>query len=175
LQAPVGYDQYGYAYRDKTGDKVHCGRPTPYADPFGSGDIIGVYITLSQTTPVFELRKRRERFLCTFRGQLYFEEKGHIEPDPTRSVANTISFSKNGVFQGIAFENVIDGPHYPSLSLYRGCRITVNFGPTFKYPSVGNNIRPYSDRYFDAAVENILHDLVDALEMESKMDSKFHG
>ncbi|KAF8894699.1 hypothetical protein BD779DRAFT_1502465 [Infundibulicybe gibba] len=36
----------GYGYRDKTGDKVTLSRPRPYGRPFGSGDVVGMYIAL---------------------------------------------------------------------------------------------------------------------------------
>lgn len=31
---------------------------------------------------------------------------------------------KNGVSQGVAFEDVFDGMYYPALSLYRNCRVS---------------------------------------------------
>lgn len=167
MQAPVGYDIYGYGYRDKTGDKVHQGRPVPYGEKFGAGDVIGVYITLaSGNGSLFNFGKRRERLLCTYRGQLYFEVKEHIELEPKISNGSTIGFSKNGVYQGIAFEDIFEGPYYASLSLYRGARISMNFGPVFKYPPYDAKFRPYSERYFDTAVENMLYDVVDSIEMD---------
>ncbi|CAO3628126.1 unnamed protein product [Mucor fragilis] len=50
LNAPVGYDAYGYAYRDKTGDKMFCSRPEKYGEPFQSGDVIGLYISIPPKT-----------------------------------------------------------------------------------------------------------------------------
>ncbi|ORY19644.1 hypothetical protein LY90DRAFT_677079 [Neocallimastix californiae] len=46
LHGPVGYDSYGYGYRDKTGEKLHESLPTPYGEPYKSGDVIGCYISL---------------------------------------------------------------------------------------------------------------------------------
>ena len=47
LQAPVGYDKHSYAYRDQNGSKVHMSsRVDQYGEPFGPGDIIGMYLYL---------------------------------------------------------------------------------------------------------------------------------
>ncbi len=46
MTAPVGFDSYGYAYRDNTGDRVHEGRPLQYGRPYKTGDVIGCLISL---------------------------------------------------------------------------------------------------------------------------------
>lgn len=69
-------------------------------------------------------------------------------------------FYKNGVNQGVAFENLFEGLYFPAISLYKSCtvgrfvaaayltlinrrlissyrfsfQVSVNFGPHFKYP-----------------------------------------
>ena len=44
VQAPVGYDEFSYSYRDKDGSKFHLSRGQSYGDSYGCGDIIGCYI-----------------------------------------------------------------------------------------------------------------------------------
>src|ERR1700722_1060525 len=46
LNGPVGLDGYSYGVRDKTGEKITLSRPKPYGIPFGSGDVVGMYISL---------------------------------------------------------------------------------------------------------------------------------
>jgi hypothetical protein len=48
-----------------------------------------------------------------------------------------IVFYKNGVSQGVAFENIAAGEYSPAISLYMGAAVNVNFGPSFLYPPHG--------------------------------------
>lgn len=40
LQAPVGYDTFGYCYRDLEGSKVTAGKREAYGQPFKEGDVV---------------------------------------------------------------------------------------------------------------------------------------
>lgn len=47
LEAPVGFDGYGYGLRDVTGEKITLSRPKAYMnESFGSGDTIGLLVLL---------------------------------------------------------------------------------------------------------------------------------
>lgn len=46
----MGFDEYGFAYRSKTGDKVHAAECLPYGEPYGPGDVIGMLIHLPSST-----------------------------------------------------------------------------------------------------------------------------
>ena len=47
LQAPLGHDKHGYAYRDISGSKIHAStRDDDYGESFGPGDIIGLYLKI---------------------------------------------------------------------------------------------------------------------------------
>ncbi|KAJ3738853.1 COMPASS complex protein [Lentinula detonsa] len=80
LNGPVGLDGYSYGIRDKTGEKVTLSRPRPYAKRgFGSGDVIGLYISLPPKR-IADGRDgrdpahlRRERIAIDFKGQEMFE------------------------------------------------------------------------------------------------------
>ncbi|THH32972.1 hypothetical protein EUX98_g1209 [Antrodiella citrinella] len=79
LNGPAGLDGYSYAIRDKTGEKVHLSRPKPYGRAFGSGDVIGMYISLppcrkpNNRDPHDPAHIKRERIAIEFKGQEYFE------------------------------------------------------------------------------------------------------
>lgn len=75
--------------------------------------------------------------LVKFKSHLYYEEKDQIvealkalKPLP----GSKIYFYKNGVCQGLAFEDVYQGAYFPAVSLYKSTTVSINFGPHFKYP-----------------------------------------
>lgn len=109
LQGPVGYDEYSYGYRDIMGSKIHRSlRHDDYGEPYGPGDVIGMLLRLQdEDTPAAAL-------------------------DP---VANSVRYFRNGVDQGIAYQSVpCRGFYYPAVSLYKGGKVRMNFGPQFIYP-----------------------------------------
>ncbi|EMD34459.1 hypothetical protein CERSUDRAFT_55439 [Gelatoporia subvermispora B] len=79
LNGPAGLDGYSYAYRDKTGEKVHLSRPRAYGRPFASGDVVGMYISLPPRRKPNPKDKhdpahiKRERIAIEFKGQEYWE------------------------------------------------------------------------------------------------------
>jgi len=79
LNGPVGLDGYSYGYRDKTGEKVTLSRPRPYGRPYGTGDVIGMYISLpprrkaSKKDPNDPAHIKRERIPIDLKGQEVFE------------------------------------------------------------------------------------------------------
>ena len=79
LNGPVGLDGYSYGYRDKTGEKVTLSHPRPYGYTYGTGDVIGMYISLParrQADPK-DLHDpahiKRERIAIDLKGQETFE------------------------------------------------------------------------------------------------------
>lgn len=90
LNGPAGFDGYSYGLRDKTGDKVHLSQPRAYGEAFGTGDVIGVYVSLPSRQaigcppipanhpdyhrdPYVPSRIVRKRVPIRYKGQLYFE------------------------------------------------------------------------------------------------------
>lgn len=79
LNGPVGLDGYSYGYRDKTGDKVTLSRPRPYGRSFGTGDVVGMYISLpprreaAKNDPNDPAHIKRERIPIDLKGQEVFE------------------------------------------------------------------------------------------------------
>lgn len=51
LQAPLGYDKFGYSWRSRKGTKFHesCGKR--YSQGYGEGDTLGFLISLPETGP----------------------------------------------------------------------------------------------------------------------------
>ena len=79
LNCPVGLDGYSYGILDKSGHKVTLSRPRPYGQSFGTGDVIGMYISLppkrkvKDNDPYDPAHLKRERIAIDFKGQPYFE------------------------------------------------------------------------------------------------------
>lgn len=51
LQAPLGYDKFGYSWRSKKGTKFHESTGKHYNSGYGEGDTIGFMIILPQIKP----------------------------------------------------------------------------------------------------------------------------
>lgn len=79
LNGSVGVDGYSYGIRDKTGEKVHLSRLKPYSKPFGTGDVVGLYISLppkrnpDRTDAADPAHLKRQRIAIEYKGQEYFE------------------------------------------------------------------------------------------------------
>lgn len=126
LNAPVGYDAYGYGYRDLTGDKLFCSKPQKYGEPFQTGDVIGLYIHLPRKDPSQFKSPVRKRIPIVFKDRLWFEEKDYRpskeleafadpihnstedEYEPRTIPGSYITVYKNGVSQGVMFKDLID-------------------------------------------------------------------
>jgi Set1/Ash2 histone methyltransferase complex subunit ASH2 len=110
IQAPVGYDEHSYGWRDVDGSKVQRSRRTAYGAAFKSGNVVGMLIR------IVDPRARS----ATKEG-------------------TTIEYFLDGVSQGIAFDNLPDQRYYPAVSLYMGATVQMNFGPDFEYapPQIG--------------------------------------
>lgn len=154
LQAPLGYDKFGYSWRSKKGTKFHESHGKHFSPGYGEGDTLGFMIVMPQNSGtrlvpntykdrvsyIFNLNtplKLNFQPLVKFKSHLYYEEKDHVQERlKTLTVlpgSKVLNF-KNGECQGVAFENVYQGSYYPTLSLHRNVTVSVNFGPNFKYP-----------------------------------------
>jgi len=97
LGGPCGLDGYSYAMRDKTGEKITLSRPRPYGRPFGTGDVVGLYISLpplresSKRDPHDPAHVQRERIAIEFKGQEYFES---LEYTQSKEMLALMDFSR---------------------------------------------------------------------------------
>lgn len=48
LQAPLGYDKFGYSWRSKKGTRFHESAGKHYSNGYGEGDTVGFMISLHQ-------------------------------------------------------------------------------------------------------------------------------
>ena len=97
LGGPCGLDGYSYGMRDKTGEKITLSRPRQYGRPFGSGDVVGLYISLpplrppSKRDPHDPAHIKRERIAIEFKGQEYFES---LEYNQSKEMIALVDFSR---------------------------------------------------------------------------------
>ncbi|XP_062515147.1 set1/Ash2 histone methyltransferase complex subunit ASH2-like [Corticium candelabrum] len=173
LQAPLGYDKFGYSWRSKKGTRFHQSRGKRYSSSYEAGDVLGFYIYLTEWRPcktVILPDHHKNQTLIKFRNYLYFEERDLVEKAEkslSPLTGSKIIFFKNGKSQGIAWEDIYDGSYYPAISLYKNASVLMNFGPEFLYPPEGlTNYRPMSDAIDQAFVEHTLADMLFHLEYD---------
>ncbi|KAF9675513.1 hypothetical protein SADUNF_Sadunf09G0039900 [Salix dunnii] len=135
LQAPVGYDGNSFGYRDIDGSKVHKALREKYGgEGYTEGDVIGFYINL----PDGGLYTPKPAHLVWYKGQRYACAPDAKEDPPKIVPGSEISFFKNGVCQGVAFNDLFGGRYYPAASMYTlpnqpNCVVKFNFGPDFEF------------------------------------------
>ena len=126
LNAPVGYDAYGYGYRDRTGEKMFCSRAQKFGESFETGDVIGLYIRLPPKQNSAFKSPSRKRIPIVFKEHLWFEEKdfraskemealadpynkpSDVDYQPKIIPGSSITVYKNGVCQGEMFTDLFD-------------------------------------------------------------------
>jgi Set1/Ash2 histone methyltransferase complex subunit ASH2 len=159
-ERPARRPHYGmsFAYGSKTGAVYTRSRRMDYGEVYSTGDVIGCLIELTRCPPPpFEPKMLNEgsRFHCPIWVHYWVQKKLQ------RSPRARISFFKNGVFQGHAFEDIWLGTYYPAASFYYGGSARANFGPEFRYPPEmapgaggqgGADYRPMSDAWMEMQV-----------------------
>merc|ERR1739838_1099224 len=174
LQAPLGYDKFGYSWRSRKGTVFHesCGKH--YADGgYKKGDVLGIMIVLPENevskklTPTY-----KDKPLVKFRSHLYYEDKDdvaeslkNLKPVP----GSKVIFFKNGKSYGDAFKEIYGGVYYPSVSLYKNINVSVNFGPKFKHPPKNMTFRGMNERCDEAMAEQTMADLTYLVENDGKL------
>ncbi|KAF8631421.1 hypothetical protein AX17_005098 [Amanita inopinata Kibby_2008] len=109
LNGPVGLDGYSYGYRDKTGERVTLSRPRPHGRPFGSGDVVGMYISLphrrqaDRKDPHDPAHLKRERIAIDLKGQEMFEM---LEYPQSKEMLSLMDYSESS--------NSASVPSFPS-------------------------------------------------------------
>ncbi|KAH7286200.1 hypothetical protein KP509_33G062900 [Ceratopteris richardii] len=141
IEAPVGFDNHSFAYRDLDGSKVHVALREPYGDPYAEGDVIGFYINLPNGAEFAP----KPATVVSYRGHPYILEE---RKDPPKAVPGSeITFFKNGTCQGTAFKDLYAGRYFPAASMYTlphdpKCIVKFHFGPDFMFPPVDIGNRP---------------------------------
>eukprot|EP01023_Acetabularia_acetabulum_P009550 TRINITY_DN14307_c0_g1_i1.p1 TRINITY_DN14307_c0_g1~~TRINITY_DN14307_c0_g1_i1.p1 ORF type:complete len:386 (+),score=51.10 TRINITY_DN14307_c0_g1_i1:152-1159(+) len=135
LQAPVGYDKYGYSYRDVDGSKYNLAWRHEYGEPYKEGDVIGCLIHLPKGGLTLEKGKQD---IVRWKSQYCIAIEDDLEPEQLKG--SFVAFYKNGVFQGKAFEDILEGTYYAAVSIFTlpeqtdGATLRVGFGPQFQHP-----------------------------------------
>lgn len=190
LQAPLGYDHYGYSWRSRFGTKFHQARGKTYdrSGGYKQGDIIGCMIELPYGNPKNLTQAhhlppsiKTTGYVVNFKKKdapRVLEEKD--EPPVLKAmkplVGSKISFYKNGKCIGVAFEDILQGFYFPTISLYKDCTVTVNFGPKFRYPPEGQSTNgkgsslewePFSKAAEVAILDNLISDVLHIVDQEN--------
>lgn len=173
LQAPLGYDKFGYSLRSRKGTKFHECHGKHYGPGYGEGDTIGFLIILPEMKdhnympPVY-----KDKPLVKFKSHLYYEDKDQVQetmknlkPLP----GSKVIFFKNGVCQGEAFTDIYFGSYYPAMSLHKSCTISCNFGPNFKFPPKEYEFRGMNEKAEEAIVEQTVADMLWLTEHDGKL------
>lgn len=141
LQSPLGYDKFGYSWRSRKGTKFHESHGKHYGSGYGQGDTLGFLVVLPEQEGTRYIPNTfKDRPLVKFKSHLYYEDKDKVS-DTLKNLkihpGSKIYFFKNGVCQGLAFEDIYIGAYYPSISVHKGATVNLNFGANgFKYPEI---------------------------------------
>ncbi|CAN6675130.1 hypothetical protein TRVA0_093S00144 [Trichomonascus vanleenenianus] len=130
IEAPVGYDAYGYGFRDVNGEKVHISRPKSFLnEPVSTGDVIGIRVCIPRNEDYKNIPVYRDRYPLKKKNNVYFEAieyvgtkkmselllpnelQKQLKKVPTQPVTIPGSFIqvyKNGKDMGVAFTDLIE-------------------------------------------------------------------
>ncbi|XP_046392588.1 set1/Ash2 histone methyltransferase complex subunit ASH2 isoform X1 [Ischnura elegans] len=175
LQAPLGYDKFGYSWRSRHGTRFHECRGKSYSPSYGEGDTLGFLIQLPESEHVNYIPPTyKDRPLVKFKSHLYYEEKDAVAESlkSLRTLSkSSITFFRNGECQGVAFEDIYGGCYFPTVSLYRSSTVSVNFGPNFKHPPPKKEFkyRGMSEKAEEAIIEQTTADLLYLTENDGKL------
>ncbi|XP_044263008.1 set1/Ash2 histone methyltransferase complex subunit ASH2 isoform X1 [Tribolium madens] len=174
LQAPVGYDKFGYSWRSRKGTRFHESAGKHYSLGYGEGDTLGFMIVLPQNAKTKLVPNTyKDRPLVKFKSHLYYEDKDHV-PERLKSLrelpGSKILFFKNGECQGVAFENIYQGTYYPTVSIHKSATVSINFGPNFKCPPGSQyDYKGMHQKAEEAICEQTMADLLYLTENEGKL------
>lgn len=173
LQAPLGYDKFGYSWRSRKGTRFHECRGKHYSSGYGEGDTLGFLIILPESPEINYIpHTYKDRPLVKFKSHLYYEEKDRV----TESLkalkvlsGSKLIFFKNGACQGVAFSDIYGGHYFPTLSIHKSATVSVNFGPNFKYSPSNMSFRGMYEKAEEAICEQTMADLLYLTENEGKL------
>ncbi|CAH0558837.1 unnamed protein product [Brassicogethes aeneus] len=175
LQAPLGYDKFGYSWRSRKGTKFHESNGKHYSNGYGEGDTVGFMIQMPLDARTHVIPKTyKDRPLVKFKSHLYYEDKDNV-PERLKSLKklpkSKIYFFKNGECQGVAFEEIYQAIYYPTISVHKSATVSVNFGPNFKCPPDPSEFdyKPMSEKAEEAISEQTMADVIYLTENEGKL------
>jgi len=164
LQAPLGFDKFGYSLRSRKGTKFHDSVGKSYSSGFAQGDVIGCLLELPEVEGADYLPPTfKDKPLIKFKSHLYYEEKDGLAENLKalkKCPGSKITFFKNGKSLGAAFEEVYLGDYYPGVGLFKGAHVKFNHGERFRYPPQGAaGYKPVAERSRELEVEQAVADM----------------
>ncbi|XP_033215489.1 set1/Ash2 histone methyltransferase complex subunit ASH2 isoform X2 [Belonocnema kinseyi] len=173
LQAPLGYDKFGYCWRSRKGTRFHESRGKHYSPGYGEGDTLGFLIILPDAHDKSHIPNTyKDRPLVKFKSHLYYEEKDQV-PEALKALKplsdSKIIFYKNGISQGEAFLDVYRGAYFPTISIHKSATVSVNFGPNFKSPPTDLSFRGMHEKAEETIAEQSLADILYLTENEGRL------
>jgi hypothetical protein len=136
LQAPCGYDCFGYGWRAEPGTLFHAADPVEnhaFTRGFAKGDVVGLGIRLPESLTEKEIEELAGRVWDGDEAYVPFKREV-VCPFEGES---GIRYWMNGREVGEGFEGLVMGKYHPAISLYgkKGavCTASVNFGPNFAW------------------------------------------
>ncbi|KAL1122272.1 hypothetical protein AAG570_003677 [Ranatra chinensis] len=174
LQAPLGYDKFGYAWRSRKGTRFHESRGKHYSDGYCEGDTLGFFIHLPDSKKSYIPPTYKDKPLVKFKSHLYYEEKDRVTESLKKLEVlpgSKIMFFKNGKCQGDAFVDIYGGAYYPAISLHKNATVSINFGPKFKFPpsEAEFKCRGMFQKAEEAICEQTMADLLYLTENDGKL------
>ncbi|XP_055677181.1 set1/Ash2 histone methyltransferase complex subunit ASH2 isoform X1 [Lutzomyia longipalpis] len=175
LQAPLGYDKFGYSWRSRKGTRFHESHGKHYSPGYGEGDTLGFLIVLpEQNGRSYTPNTYKDRPLVKFKSHLYYEDKDKINETLKGLKAlpgSKIFYFKNGECQGEAWTDIYAGSYYPTVSLHKSVTVSLNFGPNFKYPQIEETYkcRGMCHRVEDLICEQSMADMQYFTENDGKL------
>eukprot|EP00088_Acartia_fossae_P002927 TRINITY_DN11223_c0_g1_i2.p1 TRINITY_DN11223_c0_g1~~TRINITY_DN11223_c0_g1_i2.p1 ORF type:complete len:338 (+),score=67.56 TRINITY_DN11223_c0_g1_i2:61-1074(+) len=164
LQAPLGFDKFGYSCRSRKGTRFHDSIGKHYSNGFGQGDVVGCLIDLPEQPGKDYLPITcKDKPLIKFKSHLYYEEKDELQENQKALKplpGGKITYFLNGKSLGTAFTDIYEGEYFPSVGLYKQVHVKFNFGPRFKAPPGGAvKFRPMSERARELEIEQAMADM----------------
>ncbi|KAJ1521644.1 hypothetical protein ONE63_003290 [Megalurothrips usitatus] len=173
LQAPLGYDKFGYSWRSRKGTRFHECHGKHFSSGYGEGDTLGFLIVLPELhdhnymPPVY-----KDKPLVKFKSHLYYEEKDQVQ-ETLKNLkplsGSKVVFFKNGQCQGEAYTDIYFGSYYPAISVHKSCTVTCNFGPKFKYPPKDYEFRGMNEKAEEAIIEQTMANMLWLTEHDGKL------
>nr|CAG4636886.1 EOG090X03NS [Ceriodaphnia reticulata]SVE72844.1 EOG090X03NS [Ceriodaphnia reticulata] len=179
LQAPLGYDKFGYSWRSRKGTVFHESLGKHFSQGYCEGDVLGILIELpdipsgNYIPPTY-----KDKPLVKFKSHLYYEDRDEVQ-EALRNLkplmGAKIDFFKNGVHQGTGFKDIYAGGYYPAISLYKNVTVSVNFGPNFKFAPKDVAFRGVHERAEESIAEQAMADMLYLTENEGRLRLDSYG
>eukprot|EP00047_Mylnosiga_fluctuans_P007419 m.253233 g.253233 ORF g.253233 m.253233 type:complete len:493 (+) comp18232_c0_seq1:45-1523(+) len=167
LQGPCGFERSSYAWRDTDGSKFHQAKGAPYAAGFAAGDVLGLGIELPHPPSGLLPRRTEKETLIVYKQMVFYESKDAADKNALKPLKGArITAFKNGVPQGVMFEDIVEGTYYPAVALYMGAQVQFNFGPDFACPPPPG-YRPMCDALHTQNAGFVLADIIDKIEAKT--------